>query len=113
MKLGEFEKYLLDQLAPLGDVDIRIVFNSPCVYVWGKVVGWVGGEQLFIKATEAGKALLGADEPTYSDVPGSMPLYLVDPEDQEAMLELIRVSWPEIDYPASYHGKRRAKLGGN
>jgi len=33
VKLGEFEAYLLDQLAPLGEVDIRVVFNSPCVYV--------------------------------------------------------------------------------
>lgn len=49
--------FLLDQLTGLG-VSTRRMFGEYCVYLDGKPVAFVCDDQLFVKPTEAGRAVI-------------------------------------------------------
>lgn len=50
--------FLLDQLGELPGLRTRRMFGEYCVYVDGKPVGFVCDDQLYVKPTAAGQALL-------------------------------------------------------
>lgn len=50
--------FLLDQLAGVDQVSVRKMFGEYCLYFAGKPVGLVCDEQLFLKPTAAGLAML-------------------------------------------------------
>ena len=55
--------FLLDQLGDLPGLRARRMFGEYCVYVDDKPVGFVCDDQLYVKPTQAGEALL--DEPVW------------------------------------------------
>jgi TfoX/Sxy family transcriptional regulator of competence genes len=72
--------YLHEQLVHLGDVTTRKMFGEYALYLEGKVVAFICDDQLFLKPTNEGRALL--DEVIEGQAyPGSKP-YLVIPGDQ-------------------------------
>ena len=87
---------LLEAMAGAGAVTAKKMFGEYGVYCDGKIVGLVCDDQLFMKATAAGRAFLGdaVDEaPAY---PGARPSFRVDAErwdDADWMAELVRVTW--------------------
>lgn len=52
-------QFLLDQLASLPGVRVSKTFGEYCLYVDGRSVGFVCNDQLFLKPTDAGRAVLG------------------------------------------------------
>ena len=52
-------QFLLDQLAGLPGVRVSKTFGEYCLYVDGRSVGFVCNDQLFLKPTDAGRAVLG------------------------------------------------------
>jgi DNA transformation protein len=51
-------EFLLDQLHATGRASVRRMFGEYCLYLAGKPVGLVCDNHLFLKPTEAGRALL-------------------------------------------------------
>ncbi|WP_295958633.1 TfoX/Sxy family protein [Rhodoferax sp.] len=51
-------EFLLDQLAATGNASVRRMFGEYCLYLAGKPVGLVCDNQLFLKPTDAGKAVM-------------------------------------------------------
>ncbi len=51
--------YLLDQIARAGRVSAKKMFGEYALYCDGKTVALVCDDQLFMKATEAGRAFIG------------------------------------------------------
>ena len=51
--------FLLDQLADVKDARAQKMFGEYALYVGAKVVALVCDDQLFVKLTDAGKALVG------------------------------------------------------
>jgi DNA transformation protein and related proteins len=73
-----FVKYVCERVRDqIGNVSYRPMFGEYAVYVGTKVVGLVCDDQLFLKATENGRALLGTpvEAPPY---PGARPYFLLD-----------------------------------
>lgn len=54
--------FLLDQLAGAGAFSSRRMFGEFCLYLAGKPVGLVCDDQLYVKPTEPGRALMGRVE---------------------------------------------------
>jgi DNA transformation protein len=86
--------FLLEQLAPLGDASLRRMFGEYCLYVAGAPVGLVCDDQLYLKPTEAGRAL--CDEPREgSPYPGAKPHLLITAdlwEDRDWLCHLVGTS---------------------
>ena len=71
--------YLLEQLGAAGQISCRKMFGEYALYLSGKVVGLVCGDQLFIKPTEAGRALVVPLREGFP-YPGARPWLLVSGE---------------------------------
>ena len=97
-------------MGPPGAISYRKMFGEYAVYYHGKVVAFVCDNQLFIKPTVAGKAMLGAtdDMPPY---PGGKPHFRIgDQLDDRAWLSAL-VALTAADLPESKAKKPRASQG--
>lgn len=94
--------FLLDQLRALPGVRARKMFGEYALYCGEKVVALVCDNQLFVKITPAGKALVGERYQEGEAYPGAKPSMLIDAdeiEDSEQLCELIRVTAASLPPP--------------
>ena len=97
---AEFMRYIAEQLGGVPELSYRKMFGEYAVYVGAKVVALVCDNQLFIKPTAAGRALLETptEAPPY---PGAKPFFLIGEqiEDRELMTALVRATERELPAP--------------
>ena len=84
-------EYIAEQIAQAGNIRYHKMFGEYALYCNEKVVAFVCDDQLFLKPTASGRALIEVLEeaPAY---PGSKMYYLISPdlwEDRELMTKLI------------------------
>jgi TfoX/Sxy family transcriptional regulator of competence genes len=94
--------FLLDQLGAVPGVRARKMFGEYALYCWDKVVALVCDDQLFVKVTAPGKALVGTRYAEGFPYPGAKAALLVsadDLEDHERLAELIRVTAAALPSP--------------
>lgn len=92
--------FLLDQLADVPGASARKMFGEYALYVDGKVVALVCDDQLFVKPTAPGRALLGDRCREGLAYPGAKPSLLVDDLDDARLLcELIGVTAAALPAP--------------
>ena len=103
--------FLLDQLTGLADVHARKMFGEFALYCGDKVVALVCDNQLFVKITPPGKALVGAGYQEGEAYPGAKPSLLIGAdliEDSDRLCELIRVTAAALPPPKPKKaGKRK------
>jgi len=92
---------ILSQIQDAGHVSAKKMFGEYGIFVDGKMAAIVGDDQLFVKITAGGAALVGeCDEvPPY---PGAKPCFLVPQsrwQDSEWMTQLFRVTAEELPEP--------------
>lgn len=96
----DFVQYLCDQMRAAGPVTYRKMFGEYALYLDTKVVALVCDNQLFVKPTVAGRALIGTPDeaPAY---PGGKPQFRITDqlEDQEWLARLIAVTAAELPLP--------------
>jgi TfoX/Sxy family transcriptional regulator of competence genes len=97
----EFVDFVVDQIEPAGSVTYRKMFGEYALYAAGKVVALVCDDHLYLKPTEAGRALMGdvVEAPPY---PGAKPYFLIEDrlEDRDWISELVRVTAANLPGPA-------------
>lgn len=97
---NEYIQYVLEQLAPSGEVDARKMFGEYGLYLDGKIIGLVCDNQVFLKKTAAGAELLGEDALEGYAYPGAKPSYVFeDLDDQDFVCRVIRSTWEELPFP--------------
>jgi DNA transformation protein and related proteins len=104
--------FLLDQLSELPGVRARQMFGEYGLYLDNKVVGLVCDDQLFLKITPAGKALIGDHYEEGEAYPGAKPSMLIGAEeldDHEKLCQLVRVTADAL--PHSPSRKTRKQKG--
>lgn len=102
--------FLLDQLAPLGEASAKRMFGEYCLYLAGHPIGLVCDDQLYLKPTKGGQALLAAPVQG-SPYPGAKPHLLVTPdqwEDGEWLCDIVRATAREVLRPRPKAGKGKA-----
>jgi DNA transformation protein len=102
--------FLLDQLAGLGEASSKKMFGEYCLYLSGKPVGLVCDDQLYLKPTQSGRALLdnAAEGLPY---PGAKPHLLIAAdqwEDSEWLCDLVRATAKELPMPKPKAKKPKA-----
>ncbi len=93
--------FLLDQLSGLGEASSKKMFGEYCLYFSGKPVGLVCDDQLYLKPTKAGRALLD-DAVEGSPYAGAKPHLLITPdqwEDAEWLCDIVRATAKELPQP--------------
>ncbi len=105
----ELAAYLCDQMKEAGEISARKMFGEYGVYCDGKIVGLICDDQLFIKKTEAGAAVVpGCAEG--SPYPGAKAHFLIeDPEDRETLVRLVKATWGELPVPKPKKPKRSTR----
>lgn len=95
-----FVEYVCEQAAGAGEVSYRKMFGEYALYLGGKVIALVCDDQLFVKPTAKGRALLKSpvEAPPY---PGAKPCFLIEEliEDREALCALFRATESELPTP--------------
>ena len=95
----EFVEYVCEQLSGAGEITYKKMFGEYGLYCDGKPIGVVCDDQLFIKKTAAGAAILpGCPEaPPYE---GAKPSFLIESlDDRELMARFIRATYEELPAP--------------
>lgn len=94
--------YLLDQLSALPRVRARKMFGEFALYCDEKVVALVCDNQLFVKITPPGRALIGECYAEGTAYPGAKPSMLIGAEeidDGERLCELIALTADALPAP--------------
>lgn len=104
----EFIQYVADQLAGAGTITCRKMFGEYGVYCDGKICALVCDDTLYVKITEAGRALAPQmkEAPPYE---GAKPYFLVEDVDDRAFLaQLIRATCDALPPPKPRRSSKRA-----
>lgn len=95
-----FVEYVCEQVRGAGQIAFKKMFGEYAIYLGNKVVALVCDNQLFVKPTQAGRALLKTvvEAPPY---PGAKAHFLIDEqmEDQDFMAQLFKVTENEVPEP--------------
>ena len=104
----DFLQYVREQLTGVDELSHRKMFGEYALYMGHKVVALVCDNQLFLKPTPAGRALLGSS-PEAPPYPGAKPYLLIDAalDDRELLSELFRAT--ERDLPEPKPKKRKPR----
>lgn len=109
-------EFLLDQLSDLPQVRVRKMFGEYALYCDEKVVALVCDNQLFVKITPAGKALVGESYVEGSAYPGAKPSMVIGAEeidDAARLCELLRVTAAGLPPPRPRRRKKASHGGGD
>lgn len=106
-----FVDYLCEQANLAGALSYKKMFGEYALYLDGKVVALVCDNQLFVKPTSEGKALLGvvSEHPPY---PGAKPHLAIRDEidNGELLRNLLMVTARALPLPKLKPAKRKKKL---
>jgi TfoX/Sxy family transcriptional regulator of competence genes len=104
----DFVEFVVDHIENTGTITYRKMFGEYAVYCEGKIVALICDNRLFVKPTEAGRALIG-DVVEASPYPGAKPAFLIEErlEDTEWLSELVRVTEKELP-PSKPKKKKKA-----
>jgi TfoX/Sxy family transcriptional regulator of competence genes len=95
-----FIEFVCEQVRGAGRIAHRRMFGEYALYCDGKVVALVCDNQLFLKPTRAGGALLGRvrEAPPY---PGARMYFLIDTQldDAESLAAVVRATAAELPEP--------------
>lgn len=106
-----FVEHVISQLVEMPNVAARRMFGEYALYVGPKVVALVCDNQLFVKPTAAGRALLGAAVEA-APYPGAKPCFLIDAQldDADFLAALIVATERELPLPKPRKPKRKASI---
>ena len=109
-----FATYIVEQLRDVREVSTRRMFGEFALYVGVKVVGFICDDQLFLKPTPEGLAVLADNDldPEYAPAyPGSKDYLLIDIDSSEILCDLVRATADALPVPPPKKPRkqRRAK----
>ena len=109
-----FVEYVRDQISEAGRISFRRMFGEYAVYCNGKVVALIFDNQIFVKATVAGREMLEEQGEVAEGMPfpGAKPWFLIEGllDDPQEVSRLIRITADELPLPQPKKAKvKKAK----
>lgn len=92
-------QYIVDQCSDAGEIIAKKMFGDYGLYCKDKIIGLICDSNLYIKPTEAGRALLRNEElrPPY---PGAKPyFYIEDVDDHDYLAALVKTTYEALPAP--------------
>lgn len=110
----EFVEFVADQMRQAGEISCRKMFGEYGIYCNGKIIGTVEHDQLYLKITKEGQALM-PEAPVESPHKGSNMLRIDDVEDAARLAAMVRATYAALPEPkpkkAPQKKKERAAKG--
>jgi TfoX/Sxy family transcriptional regulator of competence genes len=103
----DFIAFVCEQLRGAGQISSRRMFGQAAVYLEDKVVGLVFDNQLFVKATEPGRAKIGVPVEAPPFTGANNWFLLADLDDPEFLADLIRTTADALPVPKVKTKKKR------
>jgi DNA transformation protein and related proteins len=93
--------YLLDQMADVPGISARKMFGEYGLFLDGKTVGLICNDQLFIKITDAGRALAPdvGEMPAYRGAKPSLHIEADSWEDRDWLSALVKTTADALPVP--------------
>ncbi len=93
--------FIMDQLSDIADTSARKMFGEYAIFCNGRMVALICNDELFVKRTAAGKALVAdiEEKPPY---PGAKPCFFISGDrwdDREWLSRLVIESAAELPLP--------------
>ena len=96
----EYVQYVLESFSSAGDISVLKMFGEYGFYLDGKILGLICDNQVFLKRTQAGTALLGEAAEEGYPYPGAKAAFVFqDLDDRDFINQLLRASWEELPFP--------------
>lgn len=93
---SDFVQYIVDQCSSAGEIAVKKMMGDYCIYCNGVLFGLICDNNLYIKMTEAGEAVL--DEvvlrPPYPSARDHF--YITNVDDRDYLEDIIRATLPEL-----------------
>ena len=92
----DFVQYIVDQCSGAGEITVKKMMGDYCIYCNGILFGLICDNNLYVKVTVAGKAVLDEVElrPPY---PGARNyFYITNVDNRDYLEEIIRATLPEL-----------------
>ena len=95
----DFVQYIADQCAGAGEIAVKKMMGDYCIYCDGILFGLICDNNLYLKVTEPGKALLKEVvlRPPYDGAKDYF--YITDVDDRDYLASLIKVTLPALPKP--------------
>ena len=96
---ADFVQYIVDQCSGAGEIVANKMFGDYGIYCDGKIFGLICDDRLYIKPTEAGRALLRTSDlqPPYE---GAKPyFYIADVDGRDYLSALVRETCKALPEP--------------
>ena len=93
----DFVQFIIDQCSGAGEISVKKMMGDYCIYCDGVLFGLICDNNLYIKVTEAGSALV-KEVVLRSPYPGAREyLHIADVEDRDYLEILIKATLPEVE----------------
>ena len=102
--VNAFNEYVRERFSAVGDIDIKSMMGGYLVYFNGKLIGDIGGNELFLKRTPTSDRLLADAELRYPYEGSKTMMHVFDRfEDTAFIAELLECMYAEL--PEKKHQK--------
>lgn len=93
---ADFVQYIVDQCSGAGEIAVKKMMGDYCIYCNGVLFGLICDNNLFIKQTDAGEAVLNEVvlRPPYPSARDHF--YIADVDDRDYLADIIRATLPEL-----------------
>jgi TfoX/Sxy family transcriptional regulator of competence genes len=106
---ADFVQFIVDQCSGAGEISVRKMMGDYCIYCNGTIFGLICDNNLYIKETDAGRAVL-KEEVLRKPYEGARDyFYIADVDDSDYLEEIIRVTMPALRKPEPKRNSRVVK----
>lgn len=103
----ELVQYIAEQCSGAGEIRTRKMFGDYGIYCDGKIFGLICDNQLFIKITKAGKAMMPSLE-TAPPYEGAKPHFLFsDIDNAQSLSQFVQTTCGELPMPKLKKNRRK------
>jgi TfoX/Sxy family transcriptional regulator of competence genes len=89
-------QYIVDQCSGAGEIAVRKMMGDYCIYCDGTIFGLICDNNLYIKVTEAGRAVLEEVEFRKPYEGAKDHFYISNLDDRDYLTAIIRATLPEL-----------------
>ena len=104
---ADFVQYIQDQCSATGEIAVKKMMGDYCIYCNGVLFGLICDNNLYIKETDAGRAVL-KEEILRQPYPGARNyFYIDDVDDSDYLTAIIKATLPALQSSKTMNAKKK------
>ena len=106
---SDFVQYIIDQCSDAGDIAVRKMMGDYCIYCDGTLFGLICDNNLYVKVTGAGEAVLEEVDLRQPYEGAKDYFYIGNVDDRDYLADIIKATIPELLSPKARSRKQALK----